>query len=391
MNAENRGFTLLELLVVIAIIAILAAFIIFILNPAETLKKSRDSARINDLTTTNKALGLYLVSHSNPDLDGDGSRGSCATHVFVGRDPGSATITDSTIAGKTLKITFPIGDSSNTNIDGSGWIPVNLSTLLSGSPIGRYLLDPSYSVGDPANVTDSDRVYLYGCDLDFTWELNANLESVTYSAGGSGDRESADGGNNSNILEIGSKLTILGSSGVGGGGGSFRAFVSSATYTGDLGGLAGADLKCQTLAAAAGLGAVTWKAWLSSSTVDAASRLVQPSTPILRVVDGVKIADNWADLVDGTIDAPISRNESGAVVSADVLTNTLATGTRSSSVPVGSPGVCGDWTRGDIPAAGNTLNGIVFDTVPTDSTWTNNTLFGCWNLRRLYCFSQGSL
>jgi len=45
---------------------------------------------------------------------------------------------------------------------------------------------------------------------------------------------------------------------------SVTFFVTSATSsTGNLGGLAGADARCQSLAAAAGHGARTWRAYLS--------------------------------------------------------------------------------------------------------------------------------
>src|SRR5690242_15690863 len=43
---------------------------------------------------------------------------------------------------------------------------------------------------------------------------------------------------------------------------SRRVFVTSKTYQGTLGGLAGADMECQKLADAANLGG-TWMAWLS--------------------------------------------------------------------------------------------------------------------------------
>src|SRR5690606_30987322 len=42
---------------------------------------------------------------------------------------------------------------------------------------------------------------------------------------------------------------------------------------GDLGGLAGADAHCQSLAAAVGAGGKTWRAYLSTSTVDAKDRI----------------------------------------------------------------------------------------------------------------------
>ena len=229
---DKRGFTLLELLIVIAIIAVLSAILIFVLNPAETLRKGRDSERISDLATINRALAFYITTSFNPDLDGDGTRGVCGTNVFAARNNASA-ITDTEIAEKTLKTTAPTGDSNSPANDGSGWIPINLASLTGGSPISRFPLDPSYRVANVGAVTDDDLLYLYGCDTDTTYELNANLESSQFKSGGSDDRESTDGGNNSNVLEVGTKLTILGTSGSGGGGGETTITVKVASPNDD--------------------------------------------------------------------------------------------------------------------------------------------------------------
>ena len=48
---------------------------------------------------------------------------------------------------------------------------------------------------------------------------------------------------------------------------------SSNPKGGNLGGLAGADAVCQSLAKAVGAGGKTWHAYLSTSTVDAKSRI----------------------------------------------------------------------------------------------------------------------
>ena len=77
-NKTKKGFTLLELLIVIAILSILGAIVIFLLNPAETLKKARDSQRISDLSTIKTALGIYMTSVSSSDID---AYGSCASNV----------------------------------------------------------------------------------------------------------------------------------------------------------------------------------------------------------------------------------------------------------------------------------------------------------------------
>ena len=72
LQIHTKGLTLLELLIVIAIIAILSAILIFVLNPAETLRKSRDSQRISDLNTLNRTLAFLITKTSNPvNLCGD--------------------------------------------------------------------------------------------------------------------------------------------------------------------------------------------------------------------------------------------------------------------------------------------------------------------------------
>src|SRR5262245_57740531 len=87
--------------------------------------------------------------------------------------------------------------------------------------------------------------------------------------------------------------------------GSFAAFgqnpvpnmsffiTSSNPKGGNLGGLAGADAVCQGLAKAAGAGAKTWHAYLSTSTVDAKTRI--GNGPWFNF-KGVQIASSVADL-----------------------------------------------------------------------------------------------
>ena len=84
---KYKGFTLIELLVVVAIIVVLAAALFIILSPSELMKKSRDSRRVSELNTLNKAFSAALVyqeisfppvvisdnSVDNPGLAVDGS------------------------------------------------------------------------------------------------------------------------------------------------------------------------------------------------------------------------------------------------------------------------------------------------------------------------------
>jgi hypothetical protein len=79
-------------------------------------------------------------------------------------------------------------------------------------------------------------------------------------------------------------------------------FVTSQAFNGNLGGLAGADAKCQTLARAAGLPG-TYKAWLGNATVSAASRLTHATVPYT-LVNGTVIANDFADLGTGKPNKP---------------------------------------------------------------------------------------
>src|SRR6476661_10400435 len=68
---------------------------------------------------------------------------------------------------------------------------------------------------------------------------------------------------------------------------------SSNPKGGNLGGLTGADAVCQSLARAVGAGGKTWHAYLSTSTVDAKTRI--GNGPWYNV-KGQQIASNVADL-----------------------------------------------------------------------------------------------
>src|SRR3989338_3678634 len=96
---SKKGFTLLELLIVIAIIAILSVVLIVALNPAETLRKTRDSQRISDLSSLKTALGIYVTETSDPRLDNTAGNtlcvgGSGSDSAWVSVPTATETITD---------------------------------------------------------------------------------------------------------------------------------------------------------------------------------------------------------------------------------------------------------------------------------------------------------
>ncbi len=62
---QDKGFTLIELIIVITIIAILGASIISLINPFEIQKNSRDSVRVSNLNSISQALELYFAQNKS--------------------------------------------------------------------------------------------------------------------------------------------------------------------------------------------------------------------------------------------------------------------------------------------------------------------------------------
>lgn len=170
-----------------------------------------------------------------------------------------------------------------------------------------------------------------------------------------------------------------------------RVFLTSTSYNGDLGGLYGADSKCQERASAAKLGG-TWKAWLSDDKIDAKSRLIHYSNAY-KLINGTVLANNWNDLTDGTLQNFINITELGTPFSREVWTGTKPDGNRS-PVPVGesllSGDNCSNWTS-------NSSSGTFASTglsYTKNAGWTDigggqaGTERPCDIRLALYCFEQ---
>lgn len=183
--------------------------------------------------------------------------------------------------------------------------------------------------------------------------------------------------------------------------GNKRVFVTSTWYDGNLGGLTGADNKCQTRADAVGLGG-TWKAWLSSQTVSAASRLTH-SSDSYQLLDGTVIAGSWSDLTDGTILHQIDLTETNTIVTRDpsndtshTWTGTAFDGTIYNDVH-GPYDLCKNWTsnyysstEGYMTVIGTTQGSDLGGSNLINGKWTIwATGFRCGdNFARLFCFEQ---
>ncbi len=160
-------------------------------------------------------------------------------------------------------------------------------------------------------------------------------------------------------------------------------FASSVSYTGDLGGLAGADSKCQVLAGKAALPG-TYKAWLSDLTDSPSTRFshLMDYLPYFRV-DGKLVASNWDDLTDGELKFSLSADEYGSPRQTGPWTGTAIDGTRATQ---NEKELCGNWVS---PSDGfGELEGITGISTETSGLWTNDVPTGCTNERSLYCFQE---
>ncbi len=239
LNTQKRkgGFTLLELLIVIAIIAILSIALVFLLNPAETLKKARDAQRISDLKTLKTALGVMLTATSTPSLDGTFGTTATANCLTTGAGGfatagkiayssaaapnGSVTTTagSDAVVGSSFSASASTASATAGAIDGTGWIKVNLKALTGGSPISNFPTDPTNNQTATAAATSS-LVYRYACQNGsltakpaFVFEINAVLESAAFTID---DRKMAnDGGDHVDFFEAGNSLNLLPAGGAG--------------------------------------------------------------------------------------------------------------------------------------------------------------------------------
>src|SRR3954471_17333479 len=130
---------------------------------------------------------------------------------------------------------------------------------------------------------------------------------------------------------------------------------------GNLGGLAGADNQCQTLAQTAGAGAKTWRAYLSTQAVDgkpAINAKDRIGNGPWKNAKGVVVAKDVADLhgASNNLSKQTSLSEKGEVINGrgdtpnrhDVLTGSQADGT---AFAAGEDRTCKNWTSSTQGAA----------------------------------------
>jgi len=153
-------------------------------------------------------------------------------------------------------------------------------------------------------------------------------------------------------------------------------FVTSQAVAGDFGGVAAGDALCGSLAAAAGLSG-TFRAWLSGDGVSPSITFTQGALPFV-MTSGVRVADHWSDLADGTINNPIVVDEQGV---QPRTVDRVWTGTETGGLPAASGASCRSWRT----TVGTGTVGVLG---PIGPTWSAGGTQSCDQPGRLYCVEQ---
>ena len=130
-NKKNKGFTLIEILVVIGIIAILATIVIIAINPARQFAQARNTQRLSNINSILNAIGQNVADNKG-----------IFTCPGIGVAIGAATTTIGTAGTKSnlasclvpayIPSSIPVDPTNGTDVDTKYQISVNAN--------GRYLI-----------------------------------------------------------------------------------------------------------------------------------------------------------------------------------------------------------------------------------------------------------
>lgn len=150
-------------------------------------------------------------------------------------------------------------------------------------------------------------------------------------------------------------------------------FLSSTKTTGNMGGINGGDIICQS---DKGSLPGDYRAWLSDSTTSPSDWFYYGYTEF-RLPQGDIVANNVPDLFDGSIDTPINQYSNGVVVTQSYT----YTYTGTSNTGSATQDNCNNWTSAAImPGTIGVIDQI--------SPWSDVGIGPCINSEHLWCFQR---
>lgn len=185
-SQNNRGFSLIEVLIVLGLMIFLFSSFFYLWNTSQVFKKGRDSRRINDLQTLDAAIKNLLATQSDLNMGEENI-------IYTSLPDSSSTCGNYALN----KISSPfsyrcqaVGDYLKTN--GQGWLPINFASssvlVLSSLPV------------DPLNNAD----YFYAYQVkNGRYKLTARFEDKSFI-----EKMVFDGGLEPTLYEVGSDLRM---------------------------------------------------------------------------------------------------------------------------------------------------------------------------------------
>ena len=306
------------------------------------------------------------------DPDGDPSTSSPSTSTTDPEEPTSTSTTTAdsdptTTGGPPDTVTGSPTDattSENTSSSTTEFTATAGSTTSDEPECGNGMLDPGEECDKGDKNADGD---YGGCNLDCTQQPFCGDGETQSELGEDCDLSDEE------LVEAAICTDVCTWSGV-------IAFVTSESYTGDLGGTDAADEECVLLATAAGLVHPDgYRAWISVGSDNPSAGIPKVNDAYYRL-DGKKIAANSQELFGGKLKNPLNITETMEQIgTSKVWTNTTPTGLTASD----------DADCQSFSSLDGKQTGIVGRTDQTDAGWTQHPVqASCLHACRLYCFSN---
>ena len=156
-NKKQKGFTLIEILVVIGIIAILAAVVLVAINPARQFAQARDSQRSSNLNTILNAIGQRMADNKGI-FNGVGIDGKTCPSLPTNAPTG--TVIDNAAGG--------------SGVDLSCLVPTYVPAL----PIDPSLSTPTIPVGYNVYQDTNGRIHVLAATQETSIPRTAAIEIV---------------------------------------------------------------------------------------------------------------------------------------------------------------------------------------------------------------------
>ncbi len=173
----RKGFTLVEILITIGIIAVIYVAIVILLNPSQLFAQGQDANRVASVNTLDKSVSLYY----SQTIDSPNTlfMGTSSVVYLSIPDPTATSSAGTNCSGLGLSspsTTYHCASPSDyLKTDGTGWIPINFSTLSEGNVLTSLPVDP-------VNTTSSGEYFAYVTNGQHQYEIIANLASTKYAA-----------------------------------------------------------------------------------------------------------------------------------------------------------------------------------------------------------------